>query len=104
MLKDVRHAIRVLTQAKGWTVVVVLSLAVGIGANAAVFTAVNGQLLRKLPVDDPDALVRLRWGGRNDMSDDSSDYGMARAAPTGSLFIRRSRYPMPSISDRPTRR
>ena len=50
MLKDLRHAIRVLTQAKGWTVVVVLSLAIGIGANAAVFTAVNGLLLQKLPV------------------------------------------------------
>ena len=79
MLKDLRHGFRVLLQAKGWTAVVVLSLAVGIGANAAVFTAVNGLLLRKLPVTDPDSLVRLRWGGRNDMSNDSSDYGMQRA-------------------------
>ena len=61
MLRDLRHGIRVLMQAKGWTAVVVLSLAVGIGANAAVFTAVNGLLLRKLAVQDPDSLVRLRW-------------------------------------------
>ena len=67
MLRDLRHGFRVLLQAKGWTAVVVLSLAVGIGANAAVFTAVNGLLLRKLPVDDPDSLVRIRWGGKNDM-------------------------------------
>ena len=79
MLKDLRHGFRVLLQAKGWTTVVVLSLAVGIGANATVFTAVNGLLLRKLPVTDPDSLVRLKWGGRNDMSNDSSDYGMQRA-------------------------
>ena len=79
MLRDLRHGFRVLLQAKGWTAVVVLSLAVGIGANAAVFTAVNGLLLRKLPVDDPDSLVRIRWGGRNHMVNDSSDYGMQRA-------------------------
>src|SRR5687768_9537593 len=75
MLKDVRHGVRVLLQAKGWTLVVILSLAVGIGANAAIFTAVNARLLRKLPVDDPDSLVRLKWGGKNHMSNDSSDYG-----------------------------
>jgi predicted permease len=75
MFKDIRHGIRVLLQAKGWTTVVVLSLAVGIGANATVFTAVSGLLLRKLPVTDPDSLVRLKWGGRNQMSNDSSDYG-----------------------------
>ena len=50
MLRDLRHGFRVLLQAKGWTAVVVLSLAVGIGANAAIFSAVNGLLLRKLPV------------------------------------------------------
>lgn len=75
MLRDLRHGVRVLMQAKGWTLVVVLSLAVGIGANATVFTAVNGLLLKKLPVQDPDALVRFKWGGKNDMSNDQSDYG-----------------------------
>jgi len=77
MLKDLRHGFRVLMQAKGWTAVVVLSLAVGIGANAAIFSAVNALLLRKLPVDDPDSLVRIRWAGENDMVNDSSDYGYA---------------------------
>ena len=83
MLKDLRHGFRVLLQAKGWTAVVVLSLAVGIGANAAVFTAVNGLLLRKLPVTDPDSLVRLKWGGRNQMSNDSSDYGSSAPGSDG---------------------
>jgi putative ABC transport system permease protein len=75
MLNDIRHAIRLLTHAKGWTAVVVVSLALGIGANAALFGAVNGMFLRKIPVRDPDSLVRLRTFGRNDVSNNSSDYG-----------------------------
>lgn len=60
---------------KGWTTVVVVSLALGIGANAALFSAANGLLLRKLPVPDPDSLVRLRWAGDNDMAAGRSEYG-----------------------------
>jgi len=75
MLKDLRHGFRTLLQAKGWTAVVVLSLGLGIGANAALFSAVNGLLLTKIPVTDPDSLVRLRYVGRHDMVNSSSDYG-----------------------------
>jgi len=75
MIKDLRHGIRTLLQAKGWTAVVVLSLALGIGANTALFSAINGLYLKRLPVADPDALVRLRWSGKNDVSNSSSDYG-----------------------------
>ena len=60
MLKDLRHAARILWNARGWTAVVVLSLALGIGANTALFSAVNGLLLTTIPVKDPDTLVRLR--------------------------------------------
>ncbi len=81
MLKDLRHAVRMLLQAKGWTTVVVLSLALGIGANTALFSAVNGLLLTKIPVSDPDTLVRLRWTGRNDMVTSSSDYGFIAERP-----------------------
>src|SRR5436190_4248684 len=75
MLKDLRHAARMLSHVKGWTAVVVLSLGLGIGANAALFSAVNGMLLTKVPVRAPDELVRLRWVGKNDMVTSSSDYG-----------------------------
>ena len=75
MLRDLRHGFRTLLQAKGWTAVVVLSLALGIGANATLFSAVNGMLLTTIPVRDPDSLVRLRFVGRNDMSTSSSEYG-----------------------------
>jgi predicted permease len=75
MLQDVRYAGRVLVQNKGWTLMVVLSLALGIGANAAIFSGINAALLRKLPVDDPDHLVRFRYVGKNDMATSSSEYG-----------------------------
>src|SRR5881396_3256906 len=83
MLRDLRHGVRMLLQAKGWTAVVVISLALGIGANTALFSAINGLLLKKLPVKDPDTLVRLRYAGRNDMVTSSSDYGNSRKDPRG---------------------
>src|SRR5262245_17626618 len=83
MLKDLRHAVRVLLRAKGWTAVVILSLALGIGANTAIFTGVNALLLTRIPVKDPDTLVRLRYGGRNDMVTSSSDYGNSNKGPDG---------------------
>jgi predicted permease len=93
MLKDIRYGLRVLMQAKGWTTVVILSLAVGIGANAVIVTAANAILLRKLAVADPDSLVRLRHAGRNDMATDSSDYGFTAAHALGSVHTTFS-YPM----------
>ncbi len=62
-------------ETRGWTAVVLLSLALGIGANTALFSAVNGLLLQTVPVPDPETLVRLKWTGDNDMVRSSSDYG-----------------------------
>ena len=56
-VNDIRYGIRRLTRSPGFTAVVVLSLAVGIGANTAVFTVINALLLRSLPVKDPQQLV-----------------------------------------------
>jgi len=80
MLKDLKHAARLLLQAKGWTIVVVLSLALGIGANVALFGWVNGLLLRQIAVRDPSTLVRLRSAGPNDMVRSSSEYGFVKSA------------------------
>src|SRR4051812_5071192 len=75
LLRDLRLAVRVLLGTKSWTAVVLVSLALGIGANTALFTAVNGLLLQTVPVRDPDRLIRFNWTGKNDMVRSSSDYG-----------------------------
>jgi predicted permease len=75
MLNDLKYAARLLLKSKGWTAMVVLSLALGIGANTVLFSAINGLVVRTLPVDDPHSLVRLRRVGQNDMVTSSSDYG-----------------------------
>ena len=94
MLRDLRHGVRMLLQAKGWTAVVVISLALGIGANTALFSAINGLLLKKLPVKDPDTLVRLRYAGRNDMVTSSSDYGFTTKDAAGRDMRTTFSYPM----------
>jgi hypothetical protein len=81
-------------QAKGWSAVILISLALGIGANTALFSAMNGLLFRKLPVTDPDALVRFGSAGPNQMRTDTLVYGFMAPDARGRRVDPTFSYPM----------
>ena len=94
LVQDLRLAVRVLLGARTWTLVVLLSLALGIGANTALFTAVNGLLLQTVNVDEPERLVRFNHAGPNDMVRNSNDYGYSGRSGTRNV---RSTFSFPMI-------
>ena len=65
MFQDLRYGLQVLVKNPGFTLVAVLTIAIGVGANTALFSVVDAVLLKKLPVNEPDRLVLLKasWNG-----------------------------------------
>jgi macrolide transport system ATP-binding/permease protein len=88
LLQDLSYAFRQLHKTQGFTVTVLLTLALGIGANSAIFTLVNAILLHRLPVTDPQTLIRI--GDKNDCCvnsgwNDDGNYSLF-ATDTYSMF------------------
>lgn len=100
--QDARYALRALTRARGYALFAVLSLALGIGANAAIFTLLRSLVLRPLPYPEPERLVRLfesstwmgssTWGSvsvpnLNDWREQSSTFAALGAYSVGGINL-----------------
>src|ERR1044072_7955330 len=66
LLRDLRYGVRILAKQPGFTVVAALALALGIGVNTAIVSAVNGFILRPLAADKPTELIAAHWGRKTD--------------------------------------
>jgi predicted permease len=109
--QDIRYAIRTLRRTLAFTAVAVLSLALGIGANTAIFSLVDTLMLRRLPVREPQSLVELlrRFPGEPDLNafpwklyeflrDNSSSFTSVIATGSHALSVHAARQPAERVN------
>src|SRR5688572_4523425 len=74
LLKDLRYALRVFAKNPGFTLIALLTLALGIAANTTIFSLVNSIMLRPMSYAEPDRLVMLAVGGKETSAPDFFDW------------------------------
>ena len=92
LVQDLRYAARTMLNNKAFTALATLSLALGIGANTAIYSFMDAILLRSLPVSDPESLVVLNWHAKQDGRDfvmhgmSGNTYDDAKLGTTAGIF------------------
>jgi predicted permease len=89
LFRDLRYGVQMLLKNPGFSMIAILTLALGVGANTALFSVVDEILLKKLPVKDPDHLALLTWTSSKDFSPGSYT-GSGSKDPVTGLNVRTS--------------